>query len=104
MRSSTLLALLPFAFAAPATRSGPAPVLVPRGANVIAGKYIVKMKDNVSEGARTSAISSISANADHTYSSFNGFSASLSQEEVEKLKNDPSASHGTHSFPRALEC
>ncbi|KAJ4152821.1 hypothetical protein LMH87_009341 [Akanthomyces muscarius] len=90
MRSSTLLALLPFAFAAPATRSGPAPILVPRGAKVIDGKYIVKMKDSVGAKAMDSAISSISANADHTYTSFNGFSASLTTEEVEKLKNDPS--------------
>ncbi len=92
MRSSTLLALLPFAFAAPATRSGPAPILVPRGAKVIDGKYIVKMKDSVGAKAMDSAISSISANADHTYTSFNGFSASLTTEEVEKLKNDPSVS------------
>ncbi|XWW96256.1 hypothetical protein V2A60_004229 [Cordyceps javanica] len=91
MRSSTLLALLPLAFAAPATRSGSAPVLVPRGAKVIEGKYIVKMKDNVDAGARVSMISSIAADADHTYSSsFHGFSASLTPEELEKLKNDPS--------------
>lgn len=95
MRSSTLIALLPFAFAAPAARSGPAPVLVPRGAKVIEGKYIVKMKDNVSAEARISAISSISAKADHTYTSFNGFSASLTSEELQKLKNDPSVSQTT---------
>ncbi|OAR01943.1 hypothetical protein LLEC1_02924 [Akanthomyces lecanii] len=90
MRSSTLLALLPFAFAAPATRSGPAPILVPRGAKVIDGKYIVKLKESAGVKAMDSTIASISADADHTYTSFNGFSASLSTDEVEKLKNDPS--------------
>ncbi|KAJ2981021.1 hypothetical protein NQ176_g2281 [Zarea fungicola] len=90
MHSSTLIALLPFAFAAPAARSGPAPVLVPRGAKVIEGKYIVKMKDNVSTEARVSTISSISAKADYTYTSFNGFSASLTSDDLQKLKNDPS--------------
>ncbi|KAJ6781064.1 hypothetical protein PWT90_09525 [Aphanocladium album] len=90
MRSSSLLAILPLALSATATRSGPAPVLVPRGAKLVEGKYIVKMKDSVGIKAVDDTISSIAADADHTYTSFNGFAASLTPDEVDKLKNNPS--------------
>jgi hypothetical protein len=101
MRSSTLLALLPFTFAAPApgsTRSGLAPVLVPRGAKVIDGKYIVKMKAGMGAASMSTAISSVAAGADHTYSSFNGFAASMTNEEVEKFRSDPNVSPSLHQF------
>ena len=58
MRASTLLALLPMAMAAPqAKRASPAPLIVPRGAELIAGKYIVKMKDGTIAAAVSGAIS-----------------------------------------------
>ncbi|KAK5987784.1 Cuticle-degrading protease [Cladobotryum mycophilum] len=91
MRAATLLALIPLAVAAPAKRSSPAPLLVPRGAQLVEGKYIVRMKDDVQLAAVDSAIASIRADADYTYThSFNGFAASLSAEELQKLQNDPS--------------
>lgn len=93
MRASTLLALLPLAMAAPSTvkRSSPAPLIAPRGASVIDGKYIVKFKkDVVTASTVNDAITSIKADADYTYSNrFNGFAASLTDEELEKLRNDP---------------
>lgn len=93
MRASALLALLPLAMAAPAKRASPAPVLVPRGAQVIDGKYIVKMKSEAKIAAVDTAINAIAADADHTYNqSFHGFAASLTPEELEKLKNDPNVS------------
>lgn len=92
MRSSTLLALLPLAMAAPSTtkRSSLAPLITPRGAELVEGKYIVRMnKDSIST-AVSSAISSIAASADYTYvKSFSGFAASLSEKELEALRNDP---------------
>lgn len=93
MRSATLLALLPLAMAAPSKRSSPAPVIKPRGAQLIDGKYIIKMKSDTISTAVTSAISSIKADADYTYSSrFNGFAATLTPEELETLQGDANVS------------
>ena len=93
MRASTLLTLLPFAMAAPADRASPAPIDVPRGVRLVEGRYIIKMKDGSNIQSVTSAISSIKAQARHTYnSSFYGFAASLTPNEVEKLRQHPSVS------------
>ncbi|KID64093.1 Proteinase T [Metarhizium brunneum] len=89
MKGSTLLAILPLAMAAPAKRSFPAPVLVPRGAELIEGKYIIKMKAKAEVSAVSSAISSIAAEADYTYNDWNGFVATLTPEELQKLTDDP---------------
>ncbi|KAF4992655.1 hypothetical protein FGRMN_7056 [Fusarium graminum] len=94
MRSATLLALLPFALAAPSRRAEPAPVLRPRGVKLVDGKYIVKMKSGMRTASVSAAVSSIEAEADYTYSkSFNGFAASLKDAEIEKLKNDPNVEY-----------
>lgn len=93
MRASTLLALLPLAMAAPSKRASPAPVIVPRGGKAISDKYIVRMKSDSISTAVTSAVDSIEADADYTYSrGFNGFAASLTEKELEGLKNDPNVS------------
>lgn len=103
MRSATLLALLPLAIAAPfqnAKRDRPAPVVVPRGGNAIDGKYIVRMKADAISASVESAISSIKADADYTYSTgFNGFAASIEAEELEKLRDDPNVSSPSHLLP-----
>lgn len=91
MRTSTLIALLPLALAAPSTkRAQPAPVLKPRGATLIEGKYIVKMKGDAKSDMSSSAMSTFAANADHVYNTgkFNGFASSLSAEDLETLRND----------------
>lgn len=90
MHSATLLALLPLVLAAPSKRATPAPVLVPRNAQAVEGKYIVRMKGQDKGDAVASAIKAISADADYTYShSFHGFAAALSAAEVEKLQGNP---------------
>ncbi|KAL7895821.1 serine protease precursor [Trichoderma sp. SZMC 28014] len=90
MRVSSLLAFLPLAMAVPSRRASPAPVLVPRGAQVLEGKYIVKMKTEAQTSAVESAISGVSAGASHRYShSFSGFAAALTPRELETLQNDP---------------
>ncbi|RGP71943.1 putative endopeptidase k [Fusarium sporotrichioides] len=98
MRSATLLALLPFALAAPSAsvsrRAEPAPVIRPRGVKLVDGKYIVKMKSGVRAASVDSAVSTIQADADYTYTkSFSGFAASLKDEEIEKLKHDPNVEY-----------
>ncbi|KAI5860521.1 peptidase S8/S53 domain-containing protein [Durotheca rogersii] len=90
MLSATLLALLPLALAAPSKRAQPAPILRPRGAQVIEGKYIIKMKAEADDASVQSSIQSFATNADFVYNSnkFRGFASSLSPEEVETLQNN----------------
>ncbi len=95
MRSATLLALLPLAMAAPSIRrASPAPLVTPRGAQLVEGKYIIKFKNEVGTESVSSAIASIEADADYVYNSgkFNGFASSLTKEELESLQNDPNVS------------
>ena len=89
MHSAALLALLPLALAAPSVRrEAPAPVHVPRGVELVEDSYIVKFKSTVGTASVNSAISSIAAKADFTYTKkFNGFAATLTKKEVDQLKN-----------------
>jgi subtilisin family serine protease len=94
MRAATLLALVPLALAAPAKRSSPAPLVVPRDAEPVQGKFIVRFKDDAVSTAEVSAVSSIAASADYTYSkAFRGFAASLSEEELATLRDDPTVDY-----------
>ncbi|KAI1204155.1 peptidase S8/S53 domain-containing protein [Annulohypoxylon truncatum] len=90
MRTTAALALLPLALAEPSKRATPALVIKPRGAQLIDGKYIVKMKTNVDTDSLHSSIQAISSNADFVYNSndFKGFASSLSAEELEALQNN----------------
>lgn len=85
MYKSLLLAFLPTAFAAP--------ILAPRDAAIIPGKYIVKFKGDFSANAVSAATASISKTPDFTYSVFNGFAGTLSDEELAKLQADPSVEY-----------
>ena len=92
MRTATLLALLPLAMAAPSKkRDSPAPVLRPRGATVVEGKYIVKMKSDAAAGSVNVAMKGVASDADYIYNSgkFSGFASSLSDDEVKTLQDDP---------------
>jgi hypothetical protein len=96
MRAATLLALLPMAMAAPSAtkRSSPAPLLVPRNAELIEGKYIVKMKDDLVAATVNGLVSTLSSAADYTYSrKFNGFAGSLSEKEIDDLRADPNVEY-----------
>lgn len=86
MRLATFSTLLPLALAVPSRRAP----LFTRDEG-FAGKYIVKVKTDGSVSASiNSAISSIAAKADHIYHNVGGFSATLSPEEVEILRDHPS--------------
>ncbi|KDN67528.1 putative subtilase [Colletotrichum sublineola] len=93
MHAATLLALLPLAaVAAPSKRAQPAPLIKPRGAALVANKYIVRLKNEAKTGALQSVMSIFSADADHVYNFGNalrGFASTLNDTEIEKLQNDP---------------
>lgn len=62
MRFSHLLAVVPLALAAPSFKR--APLITSRDAEVVEGKFIVKMKPSAGVSAASSAIQSIAADAD----------------------------------------
>lgn len=87
MRFSVILSALPLGFAA----SQRALLVRPRGdAEVIAGKYIVKLKPDMSTA---SFDKSLLANADHVYrGAFNGYSATLTDDALSALLDHPGVS------------
>ncbi|KAI1147649.1 proteinase T-like protein [Nemania diffusa] len=93
MRSAFLLSLVPLALAAPSKRASPAPLHVPRstGNNLVEGKYIVKLYENVATDSIHRTMTSMAADADHIYDvpGFKGFAGALTAEEVETLQNHP---------------
>ncbi|RWA08137.1 hypothetical protein EKO27_g6957 [Xylaria grammica] len=98
MRSAALLAALPLALAAPSKRASPAPLLKPRNADVIEGKYIVKMKSDAGIKVLEAHKGLVSSKVDYTYNShkFFGFAASMTAEEVENLQNMPDVEYIEH--------
>jgi subtilisin family serine protease len=84
MHAALLLALLPaFALAAPA------PIITPRDAKVIPGKFIVKLKESASKAKLDEAISLLAAKPEFKYGfgSFNGFAGKISDATVKKLQD-----------------
>ncbi|KAI5859626.1 subtilisin-like protein [Durotheca rogersii] len=91
MRTAAFLSLLPLAFAAPAKRATPAPLLKPRTTQLVEGKYIVKLYDNAAVSALDDTMGIFKADADHVYNveGFKGFASTLTAEDLEKLQNHP---------------
>lgn len=92
MRTTALLSASALATAAAAR----APLKTPEGADIIEGKYVVMMKNSPqisSTGSIQSAVDSVAAGADHVYKKLGGFAASLTEDEVEALRDDPNVSN-----------
>ncbi|RYO92139.1 hypothetical protein DL762_001797 [Monosporascus cannonballus] len=91
MRTAAFLSLLPLAFAAPAKRAEPAPLLKPRGADLIEGKFIVKMKDQITASVLDETVSALQEDAEHVWNipGFKGFAGPLDDAAVEKLQHHP---------------
>ncbi|RYP54759.1 hypothetical protein DL769_010297 [Monosporascus sp. CRB-8-3] len=91
MRTAAILSLLPLAFAAPAKRAEPAPLLKPRGVDLIEGKFIVKMKDQITASVLDETVSTFQKDAEHVWNvpGFKGFAAALDDAAVEQLQNHP---------------
>lgn len=99
MRTAALLSASALATAAAAR----APLKTPESAEVIEGKYVVMMKNGpqISPAASIqSAVGSIVADADHVYKNLGGFAASLTEEEVDVLREDPNV---RNSFSKDLK-
>lgn len=97
-----LLVVLPLALAAPPLkrRSEPAPLIVPRHAQVIPDRYIVKFKESSESSAIDKAVSGVSASAEHVYrDSFKGFASSLDKKALDALRDHPDVS----SVPEARD-
>jgi hypothetical protein len=89
MHALALLVLLPVVLAVP---TPVAPVIEPRGVQIVPGKYIVKLKDGVSDTKLNGAISKLgSINADHVYraGSFKGFASKMDATTLAKIQSLP---------------
>ncbi|POR32110.1 Cuticle-degrading protease [Tolypocladium paradoxum] len=97
MKFSAILSILPAVLAMPsARRSEPAPLLIPPvGADqLIANKYIIKFKDDMSASSVDEVISALSSKAEHVYDLvFPGFASLLSAEELQTLRNHPNVEY-----------
>lgn len=85
---SSLLLLLPFAAADPASQGTRlAPLIIPPS-NVIANKYIVKFKESAATSLVSTTLLNLNAKADAVYTNlFKGFSGTLSATALEQLRN-----------------
>ena len=88
MLTATFLSLLPLALAAPA------PLIKPRGSQLIEGKYIVKMKDQITASVLDEAMTAFQGDADRVYNveGFKGFASTLDEAALETLQNHPDVS------------
>ncbi|OAA61421.1 alkaline serine protease [Cordyceps fumosorosea ARSEF 2679] len=94
MRLSIIAAALPLALAAPAADM--APLMVPRDAQTIDGKYIVKFKDSSTIGGMEAAQATV-GEVQHVYQDvFNGFSAQMTADQVTELRKDPNVEFIEH--------
>ncbi|KAI1205306.1 subtilisin-like protein [Annulohypoxylon truncatum] len=92
MRTAALFfSLLPLAWAAPAKRAAPAPLIKPRGSQLVEGKYIVKLYENSAISALEDTMTNFEGDADHVYNveGFKGFASALTADALETLQNHP---------------
>jgi subtilisin family serine protease len=80
MHSAILLSLLPYVLAAP--------LIVPRGAALVPGKFIVKLKADASKANLEEAKALLAKSPDHEFDfgGFTGFSGSVSPSGIAKLQ------------------
>jgi subtilisin family serine protease len=91
MHALALLALAPAALAIPAPAVHQAPVIQPRGVQIVPDRYIVKMKAGVADAKIDAAVGKIPSSAtSHVYKNgFRGFAAKLDAATLEFVRNNP---------------
>lgn len=95
MHLSALLATLPLGLAASIPAPKLAPILEARGANIIPGQYIVKLKAGVSDAAFHDTLSTLgSVKAKHVYKApgFKGFASKLDAATLATIQQIPEVS------------
>lgn len=97
MRPSTLLAFLPLAMAAPSPapikRDSPAPLITPRGNKGVPNRFIIRMADGIKESSMSSSMKSLKTSSHFKYSkSFNGFAATLDEDQLAAIRENPNVS------------
>ncbi|KAK3903312.1 peptidase S8/S53 domain-containing protein [Staphylotrichum tortipilum] len=90
--TTALLALLPAVLAAPTAEplDKRAPIIAARAGTVVPGKYIVKLREGVTDETLTKAVSKI-AKADHVYKGgkFKGFAGKIADSVLDELRSLP---------------
>lgn len=95
MELIVLLSCLSLALAGPAAtkREEPAPLLIPRGANLIANNYIVKLHKDTHPSVLDTVISQLHVQPKHKYhGAFKGFASKLDAVALEALRHHPNVS------------
>lgn len=92
MKIAVILSFASLALAAPAIpkRDAPAPLLKLAGQKVIAGKYIVKLKEGASQAALDRLLKAFPETEEHVYKNnrFKGFASALSADSLKMIQND----------------
>lgn len=99
MHALTLLALLPAVLGAPTAGPAPAPeaapVIVPRGVNLIPNKYIVKLKEGATSELVDAIVGKLGAITPHYVykaNGFKGFASKLDDKLLEIISRVPEVS------------
>lgn len=89
-----LLSLLPFVITAPLQRTQPLPLLVPSDTeSVIANKYIVKLKNDLSFASFDDELAILTDGAEFVFNDvFRGFAGTLDAETLDRLRYHPDVS------------
>lgn len=98
MHALALLALVPLALGAPAPAPEPvaAPIISPRGAQVIPGQYIVKVKEGVASAVVDAIVSKLGSTRPHQVykgDGFRGFASKLDGKLLDLVSKLPQVSY-----------
>lgn len=95
MHALTLVALLPLAIAAPTSEPVAlqrAPIIEPRGVELVPDKYIVKVRDGASDAKIDAILGKLGSDkANHVYkgNGFKGFASKMTAAALEAVQSDP---------------
>ena len=93
MHLSTFLAFLPLVLGAPGTlHTRRAPIVSPKGARIVPGSYIVKLKNGAADSVLEEAVGKLgSVKADHVFKTgdFRGFASKIDDATLDILQSLP---------------
>jgi hypothetical protein len=91
MRSLTLLAVLPAALAVPTYK---APIIQPRGMQILPDSYVVKMRDGVSRDEIDAVVKEVGEDkVQHVYEgAIKGFASKIDANQLHAIQSNPDVS------------